>query len=67
MPCCRLAALADGIDPPENMRRCFANNYDIEVRAETGGLRSEAVARAGHMRVRSLPCSGVLAGMALQF
>lgn len=27
----RLAALADGIEPPENMRRCFANNYDIEV------------------------------------
>lgn len=30
----RLAALLDGIDPPENMRRCFANNYDIEVRAQ---------------------------------
>lgn len=29
---CRLAALADGIEPPENMKRCFANNYDIEVR-----------------------------------
>jgi len=27
----RLAALLDGIDPPENMRRCFANNYDLEV------------------------------------
>lgn len=26
----RLAALAEGIDPPENMVRCFANNYDIE-------------------------------------
>lgn len=29
---CRLAALADGQDPPENMRRCFAANYDVEVR-----------------------------------
>lgn len=28
---CRLAALLDGVDPPENMRRCFANNYDLEV------------------------------------
>ncbi len=28
----RLAALLDGIEPPENMKRCFANNYDIEVR-----------------------------------
>ena len=27
----RLAALAAGVDAPENMRRCFANNYDIEV------------------------------------
>jgi protein-cysteine N-palmitoyltransferase HHAT len=27
----RLAALAEGVDPPENMRRCFANNYDVEV------------------------------------
>lgn len=27
----RLAALAEGIFPPENMRRCFANNYDVEV------------------------------------
>ncbi len=27
----RLAALAAGIDAPENIRRCFANNYDIEV------------------------------------
>ncbi|KAI7845564.1 hypothetical protein COHA_000854 [Chlorella ohadii] len=26
----RLAALLDGIEPPENMKRCFANNYDIE-------------------------------------
>ncbi|PSC74649.1 membrane-bound O-acyltransferase isoform X1 [Micractinium conductrix] len=26
----RLAALLDGVDPPENMRRCFANNYDLE-------------------------------------
>ncbi|OPL10233.1 MAG: hypothetical protein AVO34_11670 [Firmicutes bacterium ML8_F2] len=26
----RLAALLEGIDPPENMVRCFANNYDIE-------------------------------------
>lgn len=26
----RLAALAEGIDPPENMVCCFANNYDIE-------------------------------------
>ena len=26
----RLAALLEGIDPPENMIRCFANNYDIE-------------------------------------
>ena len=29
--CRRLAALLDGVDPPENMRRCFANNYDVEV------------------------------------
>ena len=29
----RLAALAAGTDAPENMRRCFANNYDVEVRA----------------------------------
>ncbi len=28
----RLAALAAGMDAPENIRRCFANNYDIEVR-----------------------------------
>lgn len=27
---CRLASLMEGIDPPENMLRCFANNYDIE-------------------------------------
>ena len=27
----RLATLAAGLDAPENMRRCFANNYDIEV------------------------------------
>ncbi len=27
----RLAALAAGIDAPENICRCFANNYDIEV------------------------------------
>lgn len=26
----RLGALLEGIDPPENMMRCFANNYDIE-------------------------------------
>ncbi|GAX82429.1 hypothetical protein CEUSTIGMA_g9857.t1 [Chlamydomonas eustigma] len=26
----RLAALADGVDPPENMTRCLTNNYDIE-------------------------------------
>lgn len=26
----RMVALLDGIDPPENMKRCFANNYDIE-------------------------------------
>jgi D-alanyl-lipoteichoic acid acyltransferase DltB (MBOAT superfamily) len=26
----RFAALLEGIDPPENMVRCFANNYDIE-------------------------------------
>lgn len=26
----RLGALLDNVDPPENMRRCFANNYDIE-------------------------------------
>ena len=26
----RLAALLEGIDPPENMRRCFAMNYDIQ-------------------------------------
>jgi protein-cysteine N-palmitoyltransferase HHAT len=26
----RLSALLEGIDPPENMVRCFANNYDIE-------------------------------------
>ena len=25
----RLAALLDGIDPPENMRRCIANNYTV--------------------------------------
>lgn len=28
----RLASLAAGTDAPENIRRCFANNYDIEVR-----------------------------------
>lgn len=28
----RLAALAAGLDAPENIRRCFANNYDVEVR-----------------------------------
>lgn len=28
----RLAALLEGVEPPDNMRRCFANNYDIEVR-----------------------------------
>ena len=28
----RLCALAEGIDPPENMTRCVCNNYDIEVR-----------------------------------
>ena len=28
----RLASLAAGVDAPENIRRCFANNYDIEVR-----------------------------------
>ncbi len=28
----RLIALGDGIDPPENMTRCMANNHDIEVR-----------------------------------
>lgn len=27
----RLASLAAGVDAPENIRRCFANNYDIEV------------------------------------
>jgi len=26
----RFAALAEGIDPPENMVRCFAMNYDIQ-------------------------------------
>lgn len=26
----RLAALVAGVAPPENMRRCFANNYDVE-------------------------------------
>jgi D-alanyl-lipoteichoic acid acyltransferase DltB (MBOAT superfamily) len=26
----RLSALLEGINPPENMVRCFANNYDIE-------------------------------------
>lgn len=29
---CRLAALLGGVDPPENMQRCFANNCDLEVR-----------------------------------
>ena len=28
----RLASLAAGVDVPENMRRCFANNYDVEAR-----------------------------------
>lgn len=26
----RLVALVDGMEPPENMKRCFANNYDVE-------------------------------------
>lgn len=26
----RFGALVDGIDPPENMKRCICNNYDIE-------------------------------------
>ncbi|KAK2076928.1 hypothetical protein QBZ16_005156 [Prototheca wickerhamii] len=26
----RLAALLDGVEAPENMPRCFANNYDVE-------------------------------------
>ena len=26
----RLAALLEGIDPPENMRKCFAMNYDVQ-------------------------------------
>jgi len=26
----RLAALADGVDPPENMTRCVCNNYTVE-------------------------------------
>jgi D-alanyl-lipoteichoic acid acyltransferase DltB (MBOAT superfamily) len=26
----RLAALLEGIDPPENMRRCFAMNYEVQ-------------------------------------
>ena len=39
----RLAALAAGIDAPENIRRCFANNYDIEVDLQRGVLhRAEA-------------------------
>ena len=33
---CRLAALLDGCEPPENMQRCFANNYDIEARKKMG-------------------------------
>ena len=33
----RLAALLDGIEPPENMSRCFANNYDVEVRGMAWG------------------------------
>jgi hypothetical protein len=28
----RLAALADGVEVPENMTRCMSNNYDVEVR-----------------------------------
>lgn len=28
----RLVALVEGLDPPENMVKCFANNYDVEVR-----------------------------------
>lgn len=32
----RLASLAAGVDAPENIRRCFANNYDIEVRSPAG-------------------------------
>ena len=40
----RLAALLEGLEPPDNMRRCFANNYDIEVRASVLGL--EVVVRA---------------------
>lgn len=27
-----LAAMLEGVVPPDNMRRCFANNYDVEVR-----------------------------------
>ena len=27
----RLWALADGVDPPENMTRCMSNNYSIEM------------------------------------
>ena len=37
----RLAALAAGVDPPENIRRCFANNYDIEVRTPAQALSLE--------------------------
>ena len=32
----RLAALLDGVEAPENMPRCFANNYDVEVTSMRG-------------------------------
>lgn len=59
---CRLAALLDGIDPPENMRRCFANNYDIEV---NGTLAVPVMVHAGLSACSFANPTGVLAGLAL--
>ena len=39
----RLAALAAGMDAPENIRRCFANNYDIEASLQQMAVEAQTV------------------------
>lgn len=71
----RLAALAEGMDCPENMRRCFANNYDIAVGAypvcnsmpQQSPSRCSpdfAICKDVFTTLESIACAGLLAELA---
>lgn len=51
----RLAALLDGVEAPENMPRCFANNHDVEVTSMSGDGFDTEDARANVFGLSSNP------------